>query len=142
MIMIAVKLKKLQNHWQTLKWQFQNVSKLQNTSLGKDKFCVVHELKPSNFKRQFFMSKILHAHHLTINFCIKSFLMINYKSIMITLITKNRIVKTDQLAQPTLKLNINDAKLMLCIFSDQKASVYCELLKKEQKMNVGDNLFV
>lgn len=98
---------------------------------------VPYELKPRDLERRFCMSEMLLERHQR-----KSFLhrivtgdekWIHYDNPK----RKRSYVKPGQPAKSTAKPNIHGAKVMLCIWWDQKGALYYELLKSGQTIN-GD----
>ena len=99
--------------------------------------CVLHELKPRDVERRFFMSEMLLERHKK-----KWFLhrvvtgdekWIHYDNPK----RKKSYVKPGQPAKTTSKPNIYGAKVMLSIFWDQKGVLYYELLKPGETINGG-----
>ena len=96
---------------------------------------VPHELKLGDVERRFCMSEMLLERHKK-----KSFLhrivtgdekWIHYDNPM----RKKSYVKPSQPAKSTAKPNIHGAKVMLCIWCDQKDVLYYELLKPGDNIN-------
>ena len=96
---------------------------------------VPHELKPRDVERQFHMSEMLLERHKK-----KSFLhqivtgdknWIHYDNPK----RKKSYVKPGQPAESRAKPNIHGAKIMLCIWLDQKGVLYYELLKPAKAIN-------
>ena len=96
---------------------------------------VPHELKPRDVERWFCMSEMLLKRHKK-----KSFLhrivtgdkkWIHYDNLE----RKKPYVKPGQPAKSTAKPNIHGAKVMLCIWWDQKGVLYYELLKPGETIN-------
>lgn len=94
-----------------------------------------HELKPRDVERRLCMSEMLMERHKK-----KSFLhrivtgdekWIHYDNPK----RKKSYVKPGQLARSTAKPNIHGAKIMLCIWWDQKGVLYYELLKPGETIN-------
>ena len=96
---------------------------------------VPHELKPRDVERRFCMSKMLLERH-------------KKKSFFHRIVTgaekwiyydnskrKKSYVKPGQPAKSTAKPNIYGAKVMLCIWWDQKGVLYYELLKPSETIN-------
>ena len=96
---------------------------------------VPHELNPRDVERRFCMSEMLLGRHKK-----KSFLhqivtgdekWIHYDNPK----RKNSYVKSSQPAKSTAKSNIHGAKVILCIWWDQKGVLYYELLKPGETIN-------
>ena len=96
---------------------------------------IPHELKPRDVERRFCMSKMLLERH-------------KKKSFLHRIVTgdkkcthydnpkrKRSYVKPCQPAKSTAKPNIHRAKVMLCIWWDQKGVLYYELLKLGETIN-------
>ena len=96
---------------------------------------IPHELKPRDVERRFCMSEMLLERHKK-----KSFLYrivtgdekwIHYDNSK----RQNSYVKLGQPAKSTAKPNTHGAKVMLCIWWDQKGVLYYELLKPGETIN-------
>ena len=104
-----------------LSWKTKNV-------LGSQK-----SLKMNNWNH--YSMKIVAKHKKSSqNFCIGLLLVMENGSITTTPSAKNH-VKPGRPAKSTAKPNIHGAKVMLCIWWDQKGVLYCELLKPGETIN-------
>ena len=103
--------------------------------IQKQGIWVPHELKPKDVEKRFCMSEMLLERHEKKSFSHQIVIgdqkWIHYDNPK----RKKSHVKPGQPAKSTAKPNIHGAKVMLCIWWDQKVVLYYELLKLGETIN-------